>query len=528
MEKTPFRTYRFDEFQLDLKRCRLLNGRLEVRELTPKAFEVLKYLCANPKRLIKRAELLKVVWPGVIVSEGSPKECIWEIRRALGDKGKEIIVTRHGLGGWIFECDVREADQETPPRIVSADLSDEVNSIQEPHDDLVQSEDLPHEPRTDPVNIAAVTATEKETENEPTSAAELHAERPPSPDYIPGEQGLQEGRINQRSVRDDFDGASNGRNETFERWLSRTPGSLIALILLVCIGTTVVLSIVIAVNGEAHSDAQAAHSNAQAMSIASGAQCLVILLMFLHSQFWMKALGFRPNEKCKEADIVKAGFKNQEEFEKNRASLESNLKRYSWWWRGLLLSWVPLYIVFALGDFPHYRVFLVIFNLGNTFMLGACFYALNKKVDEQDVDEQDSEHFAGGILNIAILFILAVVLVTLLFTENLAGATLLTGILAGITMALVVGRLSSRFLSPRFWILYLLYSYTAIQPLVLYIEGHPGWGLIILDFALLLKCLLYVYMAWLFQSGLLLFYFASVNRTDNALREQRKAFQKLI
>ena len=95
-------------------------------------------------------------------------------------------------------------------------------------------------------------------------------------------------------------------------------------------------------------------------------------------------------------------------------------------------------------------------------------------------------------------------------------------------MALFVGRLQSKFLGPRFWILYLLYSYTAIQPLVLYIEKHPGWGVIVLDFALFLKCLLYLYMTWLFQSGLLLFYFARMERTYRAVRAQRKAFQGLL
>lgn len=307
----------------------------------------------------------------------------------------------------------------------------------------------------------------------------------------------------------------NDGTETFERWMGGQ-GLLVLLTLVGGVTATIVISFAVA---KLWGDSKAA------MQAASGAQCLVILIALLHTCRWSEARGFRPNTECSEAAIIRAGFRNREDFQNDKADLENDLKQYTKYWRLLLLSWVPLYIVFALGDLggPTLKILQVLFNLLNTCMLLGCFNALNKTVDDQA-----KEHVTGSVLNAVVLIILVGVLISLLITGDFSGATLLTGITAGVAMALYVGRLQSRFLGPRFWILYLLYSYTAIQPLVLYLDIHPEWGWKILDFALLLKCLLYLYVTWLFQSGLLLFYFARVKRTDTALLDQRKGFRELL
>lgn len=493
MEQPSFSAYHFDEFRLDLNRCCLLDGAGREIELTPREFELLKYLCQHERELINKETLIKEVWQ-IPVEEGIVKGYISGIRKKLGDKGKTIIYTRHGYG-YRFDCDVEKllggSDGEKGAAVV--DAPDEVAPLQEPG--AAVGGDLPDASRTAPFSVAATT---------------------PAPS--PYGHEIEEGRGSTAPAREDSRAASDDRDETFEVWLSR-PGRWLPLILLCCIVTTIVLSIGVAFGG-----AQPAPvANARAMQVASGAQCLVILLMFLHSLFWSGARGFRPSVECGEADIIKAGFKSRAEFEDEREGLESNLRNHVRYWRGLLLSWVPLYLVYTLGEFPGHEVLLVVLNLVNTVMLGLCFNSLNK-----NVDEQDQEHMAGGFLNGAMLMLLVGALVVLLWMRDLRGATLLTGITAGITMALYIGRLQSRFIGPRFWILYLLYSYTAIQPLVLYIQDNRGWGVIVLDFALVLKCLLYIYMTWLFQSGLLLFYFAGVRRTDSALREQPRAFRKLL
>lgn len=71
-------------FGLDLGDERLWRGGKPV-QITNKAFQVLRYLVANPKRLLTKDELLEKVWPGVYVSEGLIKEYVHDLRLALDD-----------------------------------------------------------------------------------------------------------------------------------------------------------------------------------------------------------------------------------------------------------------------------------------------------------------------------------------------------------------------------------------------------------------------------------------------------------
>lgn len=109
-----------------------------------------------------------------------------------------------------------------------------------------------------------------------------------------------------------------------------------------------------------------------------------------------------------------------------------------------------------------------------------------------------------------------------------SGVALMTGILAGIIMALFVGRLQSKYLDPPAWAVFFLFSYTAIQPLVLYIQDLRQLTWALLWYALFLKSLLYLYVFWLLRSGDLLFYFAQTKRTYEYVDGQRGAHRRLV
>lgn len=507
MEKSSLIAYEFEGCQFNLRRHCLLNDQGETKDLSPRAFKVLRYLCERPEKVVTGEELIREVW-GISVGLGSANEAIKEIRKAIGEKkGKEIIKTVYKYG-WKLDCKVveRADDPDGEEGVVVEDTSDEVSLAQKSVEAQASGEDLLAGPRTDPPNVS----TAVPAESGPAAVAGSGGEVQTAPGETQDEQAPQEGRGDATPEGDDSDGIPNDRYETFERWVGGG-GVKLVLMLSGCIVVAVLLSVKIFDN----------YGAAAAKQVASGFQFLVISGMYLHSKFWMKAKRLPSIKERNEAAIIKAGFKNAAEYEKERPGLETDLKNHATWWCRLLASWVPLYLVFAFGDFPYHELLLVLFNLGNTFMLGACFYSLNKYTDEED-----REHIAGWVLNILLLLAWMIVLAALLLKENYVGALLLTGITAGITMALYVGRLQSRFLGPRFLIIYFLYSYTAIQPLFLYVQNNPGWRVIILNFALFLKCLLYIYMAWLFQSGLLLFYFASVKRT--AMHQQRRAFRELL
>ena len=49
---------------------------------------MLHYLATRPQRLVTKNDLLRALWPGVVVSDALIKVCIREIRKVLGDAVK--------------------------------------------------------------------------------------------------------------------------------------------------------------------------------------------------------------------------------------------------------------------------------------------------------------------------------------------------------------------------------------------------------------------------------------------------------
>jgi DNA-binding winged helix-turn-helix (wHTH) protein len=108
------RSFSFDNFTLDLRRGCLRGAEGEI-ELRPKSFEVLRYLVENAGRLVPKDELIKAVWPSVIVTDESLARCVSDVRLALGDRGQRIIrtVPRRGylLAVRTDEAEASAADQ---------------------------------------------------------------------------------------------------------------------------------------------------------------------------------------------------------------------------------------------------------------------------------------------------------------------------------------------------------------------------------------------------------------------------------
>src|SRR5215471_12933140 len=75
----------FPPFRLDtVNRCL---WRVDERlSLTPKAFDVLKYLVEHRARLVTQDEILEAVWTDTHVNPEVVKKAVLEIRRVLGDR----------------------------------------------------------------------------------------------------------------------------------------------------------------------------------------------------------------------------------------------------------------------------------------------------------------------------------------------------------------------------------------------------------------------------------------------------------
>ena len=86
------RLYRFEAFELDPVRHMLSRGgeRIEVR---PKTFELLRLLAENAGRLMSKDEIMRAVWPDVVVTDDSLVQCVHELRQALSDAEQRLIRT---------------------------------------------------------------------------------------------------------------------------------------------------------------------------------------------------------------------------------------------------------------------------------------------------------------------------------------------------------------------------------------------------------------------------------------------------
>ena len=92
MQALSPQSYCFEEYTLDLKRGCLRKVDREI-DLRPKSFAVLRHLVENAGRLVSKDELVKIVWPKVIVSDECLTQCVSEVRRALGDSEQRLIKT---------------------------------------------------------------------------------------------------------------------------------------------------------------------------------------------------------------------------------------------------------------------------------------------------------------------------------------------------------------------------------------------------------------------------------------------------
>jgi adenylate cyclase len=105
--------FRFRGYTLDVSRGSLSFGEREI-ELRPKSFEVLRYLVGNADRLVTKEEIIKAVWPNVVVSDESLTRCVFEVRQAISDSDQTIIKTI-ARRGYRFVAPVHQIGIDSSP-----------------------------------------------------------------------------------------------------------------------------------------------------------------------------------------------------------------------------------------------------------------------------------------------------------------------------------------------------------------------------------------------------------------------------
>src|SRR5215471_13792656 len=99
----------FREFRLDTVNHCLWRGQERV-SLTPKAFDVLRYLVEHADRLVSQDEILEALWPETYVNPELIKKYVLGIRKVLGDQSnKPMFVATFPRRGYQFIAPVSDA-----------------------------------------------------------------------------------------------------------------------------------------------------------------------------------------------------------------------------------------------------------------------------------------------------------------------------------------------------------------------------------------------------------------------------------
>ncbi len=106
------RDYEFDQFRLAVEMRRLFKDGTPVR-LSGRAFQILLFLVRNRHRTVSRKELRALIWNSEVeANDATLGTLILEVRKALGDQERTLIVTHSGLG-YGFGATVKEILETT-------------------------------------------------------------------------------------------------------------------------------------------------------------------------------------------------------------------------------------------------------------------------------------------------------------------------------------------------------------------------------------------------------------------------------
>jgi len=116
----------FGGFTLDAVRRTLTREGARIA-LRPKSFDVLCCLVAAAGRSVTRDEIVRTVWPNVIVTDESLSRCVSDIRQALDDDQQDLIRTLH-RHGYVFTAALTPASAPAQARTTDRSLRSPVGS----------------------------------------------------------------------------------------------------------------------------------------------------------------------------------------------------------------------------------------------------------------------------------------------------------------------------------------------------------------------------------------------------------------
>lgn len=284
--------------------------------------------------------------------------------------------------------------------------------------------------------------------------------------------------------------------------------------------------------------------------VVSVIQFIVIAVALVVSRSVFKRDGrvFPKSPKKDRALMEASGYTDLNEWQQAKESASELLASYLRYWRIFLVTWTLLYLV-MIGSYLELpkvasdimRIAMSLTSNINTLAIALCFVVLNQPIAfEQDGAATDLTRACRrletyGKLCIVLALLAHSVLVLLGNAGKLAPGVVANSVWAldfvssfvgGVALALFVGRVQSKFLGPSTWLPMALYLYVGLQTLYVAVSDRNDAlvAAVIIEVALVLKCLLFLFVIWLFKSGRFLFYFVRVKRIYEQVNPHWKTF----
>lgn len=302
---------------------------------------------------------------------------------------------------------------------------------------------------------------------------------------------------------------------------------------------------------------------------------LILLAFAFHYYFKNPGLTeFHDIEKDKEEDgrlkssiTYSTGYEDPSDWKTARDNATDALNNFKGKFFRLLMAWSFFYLIIVLGFITEEKwsdlfkdhekeilplitsllvSLLTLVNNFNTIYLWSCYEILNNPISlESKISEtrkviikqnNQGHQSLDSFYVVGFIWFLFELILPILSPQNGEffhdASYLLSGLFGGIAMAVFVGRFQSKFLKSSKVLIILLYLYTVIQSLFIFIGDDSTkskmLGAVVIQIALFLKGLLILYIFWLFQSGRLLYYLVRVKRADEQMDSQWKNFPEVL
>ena len=342
--------------------------------------------------------------------------------------------------------------------------------------------------------------------------------------------------------------------DPFNEW-RKTSGAKIWRILLTCAALSCVLAVALALMIYFWTPWTVEHAARSAQAVASAFHLILIVIAYAYFRKNPGPQGFRrlkydkADRRLKSHIVYATGYEKVSDWKRAREIAKEALKHYRNAFAWLLFAWLFLYTVTWISLVEEDLIVASVLTLANnfnTFCIAWCFAILNDPITTEDKTQnkkairvkEGRKWPASLVPAIIVMIFLSILELWLAFRlkpqQELVhyGFRVISGLGGGVAMALFVGRFQSKFLNSPTWLVLILFLYTVIQALfIFYGGGLPGelaGAAVVMNAALVLKCLLILYMFWLFQSGRLLFYLVRVRRATTQVDSEWQHFREVL